>query len=161
MEEIELKTNSKTQTKTVVHTDISKYLKAHQIDGIKFMFENCYEQNSGCILAHCMGLGKTLQVISLLHSVISLKEYSTNKILVLCPISTIINWKEEIVRWLAPINDQRKLQIYELDQKEYVFNELNIRLLVLTILMFSVTSTGRYLIYKNGVRLEAMIQLAV
>lgn len=118
--EIVLKINSKKQTKTVLHTEIVKYVKPHQVDGIKFMFENCYEQNSGCILAHCMGLGKTLQVIALLHSVVSLKEYSTNKILVLCPISTIINWKEEIVRWLAPIKDQRKLQIYELEQKEYV-----------------------------------------
>lgn len=119
-QEIILKTNAETRIKTFVHSDVTKYLKTHQIDGIKFLFENCYEQNSGCILAHCMGLGKTLQVISLLHAVINSNEYPTNKILVLCPISTIINWKEEIVRWLDPIDGHRRLQILELDQKEYV-----------------------------------------
>ncbi|KAG4067204.1 hypothetical protein HA402_000195 [Bradysia odoriphaga] len=119
--EIILKTNSKTQKKTVVHSDVTKYLKNHQVDGIKFMFENCFEQNSGCILAHCMGLGKTLQVIALLHAVINSKEYKTNKILVLCPISTIMNWKEEILRWLGSINDgHRKLQILELGQKDNI-----------------------------------------
>lgn len=118
-QEIILQTNSESQAKICVHSDITKYLKIHQIDGIKFMFENCFVQNSGCILAHCMGLGKTLQVISMLHAVINSSEYPTNKILVLCPISTISMWKEEIVRWLAPINDaHRKLQIFELEQKE-------------------------------------------
>ncbi|XP_037030534.1 DNA excision repair protein ERCC-6-like isoform X2 [Bradysia coprophila] len=123
--EIILKANSKTQKKTVVHSDVTKYLKNHQIDGIKFMFENCFEQNSGCILAHCMGLGKTLQVISLLHAVINSKEYKTNKILVLCPISTIMNWKEEILRWLGSINDgHRKLQILELGQRDDIDRKL-------------------------------------
>lgn len=53
-----------------VHKDIVKHLKQHQIDGIKFMYDCCYGSvdslekypGSGCILAHCMGLGKTLQV---------------------------------------------------------------------------------------------------
>lgn len=120
MRELILKTNAETQVKTFVHSEVTKYLKTHQIDGIKFLFENCYEENSGCILAHCMGLGKTLQVISLIHAVINSNEFPTNKVLVLCPISTIINWKEEIFRWLSPISGHRKLQIFELDQKEYV-----------------------------------------
>ena len=41
-----------------------------QVDGIKFMYDSCYGSvdnlekypGSGCVLAHCMGLGKTLQV---------------------------------------------------------------------------------------------------
>lgn len=118
--EIVLKSDGKKQRKTFVHSEITKHLKTHQIDGIKFMFQNCYEQNSGCILAHCMGLGKTLQVISLLHALINSREYETNKILVLCPISTIMNWKEEAVRWLGPIKGHREFQIIELEQKEYV-----------------------------------------
>lgn len=60
----------KTKTFIKVDEDILKYLKPHQIDGVKFMYDSCYggidhtkkNSGSGCILAHCMGLGKTLQV---------------------------------------------------------------------------------------------------
>lgn len=63
--------NEETKTFIKVHPDIAKHLKQHQRDGVKFMYDSCYggvealkkSSGSGCILAHCMGLGKTLQVI--------------------------------------------------------------------------------------------------
>lgn len=56
-----------------VHKKLIKHLKPHQATGVKFMFDACFESvkqiekgyGSGCILAHCMGLGKSLQVILL------------------------------------------------------------------------------------------------
>ncbi|XP_054083864.1 transcriptional regulator ATRX homolog isoform X2 [Zeugodacus cucurbitae] len=103
--------NEETKTFIKVHPDIVKYLKQHQRDGVKFMYETCYggvealkkSSGSGCILAHCMGLGKTLQLIALLHTVISYKELKTSKVLVLCPKSTVMNWADEIDRWLGPL----------------------------------------------------------
>lgn len=53
----------------VIRPYISQHLKLHQIEGIKFMWTSCIESinritesGSGCIIAHSMGLGKTLQV---------------------------------------------------------------------------------------------------
>lgn len=118
--EVILDYDSKKKEKIVVHREITKHLKAHQVDGIKFMFDCCYGAvdnmekypGSGCILAHCMGLGKTLQLISLLHTVISYPQLKTNRILVICPKSTVMNWKEEIERWIGQIKGSRKLKLF-------------------------------------------------
>lgn len=52
-----------------VDSKLVKKLKPHQAQGIKFMWDACFEslekvnENSGggCILAHCMGLGMYFQ----------------------------------------------------------------------------------------------------
>lgn len=53
-----------------VHCELTNRMKDHQKQGVKFMWDACYESvkrlnehsGYGCILAHCMGLGKTFQV---------------------------------------------------------------------------------------------------
>lgn len=121
IEDIILDYDSKKKENIIVHRDIQKHLKSHQIDGIKFMYDCCYgsvdslkdHPGSGCILAHCMGLGKTLQLISLLHTVITYPQLKTNKVLVICPKSTVLNWKEEIERWMGPIRGGRRLKLFQ------------------------------------------------
>lgn len=118
--EVILDFDTKKKDKVVVHPEITKHLKPHQVEGIKFMYDCCYGSvdtlekypGSGCILAHCMGLGKTLQLITLLHTVISYPQLKTDKVLVICPKSTVMNWKDEIERWLSPIKNTRKLKLY-------------------------------------------------
>lgn len=103
-----------------VNEDLVNKLKPHQAKGIQFMFDACFESlertkensGSGCILAHCMGLGKTLQVISLSHTLL-LNEKKTGvcKVLVVCPLSTVLNWVAEFKKWLPSEDD---FEVFEL-----------------------------------------------
>lgn len=123
--EVVLDFDSKKKEKILVHSEITKHLKAHQVDGIKFMYDCCYGSvdnlekypGSGCILAHCMGLGKTLQLITLLHTVICYSQLKTDRVLVICPKSTVMNWKEEIERWLLPVKNTRKLKLFQFPEQ--------------------------------------------
>lgn len=75
-------------------------LKEHQIEGVKFMWENVVSITSspGCLLAHAMGLGKTLTSITFIQCFIQSKIGS--KILIIAPTSTIKNWCNEFEKWL-------------------------------------------------------------
>ncbi|XP_046823405.1 transcriptional regulator ATRX-like isoform X1 [Vespa crabro] len=96
-----------------VHKDLVKRLKPHQAEGIKFMWDACFESlerikttsGSGCIIAHCMGLGKTLQVITLSHTLLSHEETGVKTILVVCPLSTVLNWVNEFDMWLKDVEN--------------------------------------------------------
>lgn len=58
------------ESKIYIAPQIARVIKPHQIGGIRFLFDNIIESvelfdkssGFGCILAHSMGLGKTLQV---------------------------------------------------------------------------------------------------
>lgn len=67
---LEYKADGKTPL-VEVDNDLVKHLKPHQVEGVKFMYDCTIEsverwrkkeEGGGCILAHVMGLGKTLQV---------------------------------------------------------------------------------------------------
>ncbi|XP_035222735.1 transcriptional regulator ATRX homolog, partial [Stegodyphus dumicola] len=99
-----------------VHPDLIEKLKPHQVNGVKFMWECTIESlksletkpGSGCILAHCMGLGKTLQVIAFLHTCLTNK-YVNKKIktaMVICPYNTVLNWSKEFEIWTEGIDGQ-------------------------------------------------------
>lgn len=131
--EIILDYDSKKKIKISIHPDIVKLLKPHQIDGVKFMYESCYgsvdfikHPASGCILAHCMGLGKTLQLITLLHTVIRYPQLRTKRVLVLCPKSTVINWSDEFQRWLSPIKIGPKCKVFFFPDNSDVNDKLKI-----------------------------------
>lgn len=92
-----------------IDPSIASYLKPHQIEGVKFVWDSVFENTkmiaeghsgSGCILAHCMGLGKTLQMVALVHTLIVNKELTKiNRVLVLMPVNVIMNWRNEFNIW--------------------------------------------------------------
>lgn len=116
-EDIYLDVDAKTKKPQVkVDPAISKHLKPHQIEGIKFMWDSCYEKcemieeghkGSGCLLAHCMGLGKTFQVIALVHTLLTNKDLTKCKrVLVLLPVNVLTNWKKEFRKWTKHCKNQ-------------------------------------------------------
>ncbi|XP_065058762.1 transcriptional regulator ATRX homolog [Rhopilema esculentum] len=92
-----------------VHHSLVTNLKPHQVEGIQFMYDCLFEslekfkngeKGSGALLAHCMGLGKSLQIITLLHTVANHPEMKLNKFLVVAPLNTVYNWETEFEKWL-------------------------------------------------------------
>nr|XP_020443078.1 helicase ARIP4 [Monopterus albus] len=87
---------------------LAKAVKPHQIGGIRFLYDNLIESleryktssGFGCILAHSMGLGKTLQVISFID--ILLKNTEAHTVLAIVPVNTLQNWLTEFNLWLPP-----------------------------------------------------------
>ncbi|XP_070113456.1 transcriptional regulator ATRX isoform X18 [Equus caballus] len=105
-----------------VHRNMVIKLKPHQVDGVQFMWDCCCESvkktkkspGSGCILAHCMGLGKTLQVVSFLHTVLLCDKLDFSTALVVCPLNTALNWMNEFEKWQEGLKDDEKLEVSEL-----------------------------------------------
>lgn len=98
-----------------INEEIGSRIKDHQIDGVRFMWNQIVqdlEVRQGCLLAHSMGLGKTMQVITLL---VAMQESSKSsepdivsqipedlrqsKTLVTCPAGLVNNWMDELLTW--------------------------------------------------------------
>ncbi|VDM69803.1 unnamed protein product [Strongylus vulgaris] len=85
---------------------LNHILQPHQLGGIRFLYDNIVEsledyKNSlgfGCILAHSMGLGKTIQVIAFVE--IFLRVTEAKKVLIIVPVNTIQNWYNEFEKWM-------------------------------------------------------------
>ncbi|XP_053361404.1 transcriptional regulator ATRX isoform X2 [Clarias gariepinus] len=105
-----------------VHRNMVTKLKPHQVDGVQFIWDCCCESvkktkksaGSGCILAHCMGLGKTLQVVTFLHTVLLCEKLNFSTALVVCPLNTVLNWLNEFEKWQEGLKDEECLEVTEL-----------------------------------------------
>jgi SNF2 family DNA or RNA helicase len=112
-----------------VAKEIKPLLKPHQVEGVRFL-QSHVAAGRGCILADYMGLGKTLQVITVIYSFLldeMTERRSPNKcsveskteptkvegnntscedqeppatVLVLCPAICLPNWDAEFQKWL-------------------------------------------------------------
>lgn len=138
-----------------VDQKLVQVLKPHQKEGIQFMWNACFEScqkiytstGGGCILAHCMGLGKSLcrkyciwshclffqshliriglfvgkslQVIALTHTQFShAMQTNVRKVLILCPKTTILNWINQFIQWLGKTGENVNINVFEIS--EYV-----------------------------------------
>ncbi|XP_029994731.1 helicase ARIP4-like isoform X2 [Sphaeramia orbicularis] len=87
---------------------LARAVKPHQIGGIRFLYDNLVESvehfhgssGFGCILAHSMGLGKTLQVISFID--VLFRHTEAHTVLAIVPVNTLQNWLSEFNMWVPP-----------------------------------------------------------
>lgn len=93
---------------------IGRKVKPHQENGIQFMWREL-TAGKGCMLAHTMGLGKTMQVISVLVTIAQAsrsddqekrnqvpQSLQVSRTLILSPPSLVDNWHDEILMWTPP-----------------------------------------------------------
>ncbi|KIW51451.1 hypothetical protein PV05_10169 [Exophiala xenobiotica] len=108
-----------TEPYVYLHPHIAQRVKPHQLNGIQFMWREIIEdpKHQGCILAHTMGLGKTMQVVSLLVTIalcnqsedVSIRNQipshlKKSKTLILCPASLVENWYDELLMWTPDVS---------------------------------------------------------
>ncbi|KAI8830991.1 SNF2 family N-terminal domain-containing protein [Chytriomyces cf. hyalinus JEL632] len=98
---------------------LAMHLKPHQVKGVQFLWKSIImikdvkddgtALHQGCILAHAMGLGKTLQTIVFFYTLqreIRLnnpcipEHLKTGGVLVVCPAVVLENWVNEITKWI-------------------------------------------------------------
>ncbi|XP_060854287.1 transcriptional regulator ATRX homolog isoform X2 [Rhopalosiphum padi] len=117
-----------------VHPDLAKFLKPHQVKGITFLWNSVFEslarikehKGNGSILAHCMGLGKTLQIISLIHTLFRYPETGIKTVLIITPNATIENWCKEFHKWLHDIDEKKHFFILNLVESKTYESRKNI-----------------------------------
>ncbi|KAH9830730.1 SNF2 family N-terminal domain-containing protein [Rhodofomes roseus] len=94
----------------VIDPILARRLRPHQVEGVKFLYECVMglrkHEGQGSILADEMGMGKTLQTIALCWTLLKQNPYAgagpvVGKILIVCPVTLINNWKNEFHKWLG------------------------------------------------------------
>lgn len=77
-------------------------LRPYQVDGVRWLSQ-CMKNQQGCILGDEMGLGKTCQTISLLAYARGCLKMN-GPFLVLCPLSVLENWRQELERFCPSLS---------------------------------------------------------
>ncbi|KAG2418048.1 DNA repair and recombination protein RAD54 [Aspergillus terreus] len=103
------KVESRPKVPVVIDPRLAKVLRPHQVEGVKFLYRcttGMVDKNAhGCIMADGMGLGKTLQCISLMWTLLKQSpeagKTTIQKCIIACPSSLVGNWANELGKWLG------------------------------------------------------------
>ncbi|KAL4798573.1 vacuolar protein 14 C-terminal Fig4p binding-domain-containing protein [Aspergillus venezuelensis] len=103
------KVEDRPKVPVVIDPRLAKVLRPHQVEGVKFLYRcttGMIDKNAnGCIMADGMGLGKTLQCISLMWTLLKQSpeagRTTIQKCIIACPSSLVGNWANELGKWLG------------------------------------------------------------
>ncbi|TRY54630.1 hypothetical protein DNTS_001611 [Danionella cerebrum] len=105
------------------------HLRSYQLDGVRWLSQ-CMKNQQGCILGDEMGLGKTCQTISLLAYARGYLKMN-GPFLVICPLSVLENWKQELERFCPSLfvvrytgDKERRAELQKELKKEGQFHVL-------------------------------------
>ncbi len=95
----------------VLDPSLAARLRPHQREGVSFLYEcvmGMRGPHTGCLLCDEMGVGKTLQVIALLWTLLRQSPAcggggapSVKRAIVVCPASLVATWRSEVRKWLG------------------------------------------------------------
>ena len=102
----------------VVDPFIAGKLRPHQREGVRWMYRVLHGlepdagAHTGCLLADDMGLGKSLQSIALVWTMLKQGPRgvpTAKRVLVVCPASLVGSWGAEFNKWLGGVRAQAAL----------------------------------------------------
>lgn len=122
---------------------------------------------TGCILADCMGLGKTLQTISLMWTLLRqspnhAKRGFVKKVIIVVPLTLVRNWQREFRKWLDLTRISPQMAIGGKEKVQLAINNFikgRYKCLVISYEQFRIYATNMYekcdlLIFDEGHRLK-------
>lgn len=103
---------------------IDPYLKKHQVNGIRFLYDNLIvseeafwkTEGNGAILAHVMGLGKSLQIIAFLDCIYRFMRRKP-RVLLVVPVNCLDHWRAEFNKWLPIRHRPRSMKLFYFDKQ--------------------------------------------
>jgi transcriptional regulator ATRX len=114
--------------KVQVEPKLKEVLKPYQVEGVEFLWRNAFadfnhsemgdqSKIGGCILAHYMGLGKSLTTITLIHTALTCqstfsignKRPLLHTVLLIAPANTLTNWVNEVEKWTKSLREPLKI----------------------------------------------------
>lgn len=127
----------------LLNPHIAVRIHNHQVEGLRFLWREIVTGSSdkanmqGALLSHTMGLGKTMQTISLLVTIAEAAASDNSRIssqippslqqsrtLIICPSALIANWLDEFAKWL-PENASHLLgDLFSIDSESVSENRL-------------------------------------
>lgn len=157
---------------------LGRRMRPHQQVGVRFLFDCTAgrrlrdgDGSEGAILADDMGLGKSLQAIALLWTLIKQGPAGkplAKKAIIVCPASLVRNWQNEIRKWLGderlrPVALESGVNSYESKEQMAAFLNGNVRkLLIISYEMFRTNAQQLYrcdcglIICDEGHRLKSV-----